>query len=329
MKLQKRKDALVEQEKQREDLGFGTRITDNSTRLLNRDGSFNVHRSHSSFFGWLNLYHRLISMSWYSFGWLILISFLVVNSGFAVVYYCIGLEYLQGTDMSSDISQFTDAFFFSAQTLTTVGYGRIAPVGFWASFVAAIESLSGLLAFALATGLLYGRFSRPKAQIRFSENALISPYLDTTAFMFRIVNDRHNQLSDVEVDFAISRIETNAQGKLFRKYYTNQMLERKRVTFFPISWTIVHPITEESPLWQVSLQEMLASDTEFLLQIKAIDETFFQTVHARSSYHAREIVWGAKFRPMFDSAQKGTVELDLSLLSAYDKAEIPMPTPDK
>ena len=320
MKIRRKKDRLVEQEQQRQDLGFGTKITDNNTRLLNKNGSFNVKRLGMPFSERLNLYHRLITMPWLEFNLLLVWIFVIVNCIFAILYIIIGIENLVGIDMANLHSQFWDAFFFSAQTLTTVGYGRIAPIGFEASLVAAIESLMGLLAFALATGLLYGRFSRPKAHISFSTVALVSPYLDTRGLMFRIVNKRDTQLIDLDVSVTLSMLETLANGSRTRKYFA-LALERHKVNFFPVSWTIVHPLTTESPLYGLSHEVLLGADAELLIQIRGTDDTFFQQVHTRSSYHASEFVFGAKFKSMYVDNQSNIVELDLNKLSHYDKID--------
>jgi inward rectifier potassium channel len=208
-----------------------------------------------------------------------------------------------------------DAFFFSSQTLTTVGYGRIAPVGFWTSSVAAVESLLGLLIFALATSLLYGRFSKPVAHILYSDKAIIAPYLDVTGFMFRIVNERANQLIDLQVEVAMSILEKQPNGKDARRYY-GLTLERNKVNFFPTNWTIVHPITQESPMFGINKDELLNRSVEFLILIKATEDTFNQIVHSRISYHANEIVYGAKFSSMLaDSSTSGLTNLDLTKLS--------------
>jgi inward rectifier potassium channel len=319
MKLRHKKDHLVEQESQRQDFGFGTKLTNSQTRLMQKDGTFNVKRVNRPFAAWLNLYPRLIMASWTKFIWLVFAIFLISNFAFALLYYWIGVDHLQGIDTTtSRWTQFGEAFFFSAQTLTTVGYGRIAPIGFWASFVAAVESLIGLLAFALATGLLYGRFSRPKSTIRFSHNALVSPYLDTMGLMFRIVNERDTRLSEVSVNMMMSRLEQNDDGKKTRRYYTLN-LERNHVMFFPISWTVVHPITEESPFYGLKYEDLIENDTELMIQLKGVEDTFYQMVYAQCSYHAREVVWGARFKPMVDLSQSvENIELDLSVLSLYE-----------
>lgn len=286
---------------------------------MNRDGSFNVRRDGGSFWSRLNLFHRLISCSWGRFLWLIVAFYVTLNFIFAGIYELVGVKNLQGSDLSSPGNRFMDAFFFSSQTLTTVGYGRIAPVGMWASSVAAVESLIGLMLFALATGLLYGRFSRPIARIIYSDKAVIAPYLDITGFMFRIVNERANQLIDIQVELVMATLEMQPNGKEIRQY-KGLNLERNKVNFFPTNWTIVHAITEDSPMFGMSQEQMLELDIEFLILIRATEDTFNQTVHSRSSYHIKETVFGAKFSPMFsDKIGSGMVNLDLSKISdIYD-----------
>ncbi|MGL4597656.1 MAG: ion channel, partial [Bacteroidia bacterium] len=207
-----------------DDLGLGTR--DGSARNVNKDGSFNVNRVGAEKFKPYEIYHLLISMSWRKFIFGILMLYLIMNLVFATIYYLVGVEHLAGIDLTgTEWQKFLDAFFFSSQTLTTLGYGRIAPVGSMASSVAAIESMFGLLGFALATGLLYGRFSRPEAKILYSTKAVIAPYRNITAFMFRICNQRSNQLIEVEVEITLAFTEP---GKTIRNYLPVP-LERKKI----------------------------------------------------------------------------------------------------
>jgi inward rectifier potassium channel len=318
----KNRDKLVEAESKRTDLGFGTQVTNANTRLINRDGTFNVKRVNGNFWGEANFFNRMVTTHWTKFVALVFVGFILVNTLFASLYYLFCLDDLHGANNSGGMTSFMEAFFFSAQTLTTVGYGKIAPSGLIANTLASIEALLGLLGFALATGILYGRFSRPTACISFSEKALISPYLDTVGFMFRMVNARSNQLIEVNIELAFSILETLPDGRVTRKYF-GLPLERSKVNFFPISWTIVHPITEESPLWGLSEEELVARDGEFLILVRSTDDTFSQTVHARTSYHAREVVWGAKFEKMIDINQEnGKTILDLSKLSDYERVPL-------
>ncbi|MBO0929483.1 ion channel [Fibrella aquatilis] len=308
--------SLVEQEVKREDLGFGTKINDASSRLVNKDGSFNVVRAHQDFWNHLNLYHRLITMRWPKFLSLVVGFYVSSNAVFALLYGLLGYENLKGiAEVTPDTTfgRFMGAFFFSSQTLTTVGYGHISPMGYWTSALAAVESMFGLLMFALATGLFYGRFSRPVANIRYSKTALFGPYLDINGWMFRIINQRTNQLIDVQVEVSMSRLEKKADGTTNRRYYALK-LERSKVNFFPANWTIVHPITEDSPLYNCTEEQLAESDAEFLILLRATEDTFNQTVHSRFSYRYDEIDWGRKFTIMSQSTTKGSrgtlVDLD-------------------
>jgi inward rectifier potassium channel len=315
-----KRNILVERERNRQDLGFGTKMTDSRTRLITNNGQYNIKRKGQSFEAWLNTYNRLITMSWRKFFLLVLFIYLILNLAFAYLYYLIGVEYLSGIDMTNTHSQFWDAFFFSAQSLTTVGYGRIAPMGYAASGVASIESLLGLMMFALITGLLYGRFSRPNPRILFSKNAIIAPYLDTNALMFRIVNEKSNQLINMEVSLVFSKIEEQ-NGIRNRKYY-GLTLERAKVNFFPTNWTIVHAITEDSPFFGETSESLAAADAEFMIATQGIDDTFADAVHQRHSYFHDELVWGAKFKPMLENDGEESYILDLRKINDYDNVAL-------
>lgn len=313
---------LVEQEEQRKDLGFGTKINESISRLINKDGTFNVNRRNQGFWNRLNLYNRLITMPWYKFLGLVLTFYLSSNLLFATLYSLLGYENLNGirsVTPDTPVGRFMGAFFFSSQTLTTVGYGHISPVGYWTSGLAAVESMFGLLLFALATGLLYGRFSRPVAHIRFSAHAVFAPYLDINGWMFRIINERGNQLIDVQLEVSLSRLETKADGSRYRRYY-GLKLERNKVNFFPANWTLVHPITVDSPLYNCTADQLAESDAEFLILLRAVEDTFNQTVHVRYSYRYNEVRWGEKFRPMFGGKAEGgnRIAVDLNELDETD-----------
>lgn len=315
-----KKNVLVENERNRQDLGFGTKLTDRRKRLLKQDGQFNVKRKGQSFEAWLNIYNRFIMMPWKIFFLIVLLVYLILNFIFAITYYMIGVEHLIGVNMTSTHSQFWDAFFFSAQSLTTVGYGRISPDGFAASWVSSIESLMGLMMFAIVTGLLYGRFSRPTARILFSGNALIAPYLNINALMFRMVNERSNQLINMEVSMVFSKIEVR-NGVPNRRYYALP-LERAKVNFFPTDWTIVHPLTEDSPLYNETPESLAASDSEFMIAIQGIDDTFADAVYVRHSYKSEELIWGAKFTPMIEDDGDEVYVLDLKKVGNYKSADL-------
>ncbi len=304
------------------DLGFGTVVARESRqRLLNRDGSFNVRRDGMRPLASLSVYHHLLTISWPWFLGLVAVTFLAINAVFGLAYLACGPAALHGAP-ASDMggSEFLRAFFFSVQTFATIGYGHVSPAGLAANLLVTVESLAGLLIFALATGLLFARFSRPTARIVFSERALIAPFQGGAAFEFRIVNSRSSQLLEVECEVLFTQLA----GKITMRQFVPLALERRKVTFFPLSWTIVHPIDARSPLAGLTYQDLVASNAEFLVVLTGFDETFSQTVHARSSYKPEEIVWGAAFKNMYKPRDaQGTLAIDVGLLHAYERVPLP------
>jgi inward rectifier potassium channel len=301
--------SLPTSEEQNRDLGFGSVVSREShQRLLNRDGSFNVHRTGYGLWSSLSAFQALITISWAHFGFVVLGSYLVLNSVFAFAYLLCGREALHATVSDGLGSGFLRAFFFSVETFATIGYGGVTPTGLAANIVVTIESLVGLLSLALATGILFARFSRPTAKIMFSRNAVIAPYRENIAFEFRIANERKNQIIELEAKVLFSRFEPS-DGSSVRRYY-NLALERNKVAFFPLSWTIVHPVDPTSPLYGLTDQDLRETQAEFLILLTGIDETFSQTVHARSSYRAEEVIWNARFSDVFE---RGTRDEELHI----------------
>ncbi|HJV90267.1 MAG TPA: ion channel [Holophagaceae bacterium] len=298
-----------------DDLGLG--LKPGARRGVNKDGTFNLHRAGQPRFRPYEFYHQLITMPLPRFVGLLVLGYLLANLGFGSVYLLVGMEHFAKGDGQS--AQALDAFLFSAQTLTTVGYGHIYPTSTLANAVAALESLVGLLGFALGCGLLYGRFSRPHARVRFTHRAVIAPYRGGRAFMFRIVNERSNQLIEVEASVSLSM---NNPDTGLRTFHT-LVLERTHINLFPSNWTIVHPLDETSPLAGLDEAAVRTADVEFIVLIKAFDDTFAQTVYARSSYKAEELVWGARFAPMIDVPDAGHPTVDLGRLDAIEAAELP------
>lgn len=297
---------------------FGARLR----RAINKDGSFNVQRKGARL-RHANLYLYLINTSWTKFSVLALAGYLTVNTLFAGIYVLLGCDSLHGAEPGSRFDAFLNAFFFSAHTLTTVGYGNIYPSGVWPNVVAALEAMTGLMAFAIATGLLYGRFSRPSARIVFSRTMLVAPYRDGTSLQFRIANQRKNVLMEIESKVLLMTVE-NIAGQSRRNYFELN-LERSYVNFLPLTWTIVHPIDSSSPLMGKSASDLEALQAEVLILIKSFDDTFSQVVHTRYSYRYGEIVWGAKFTQAFHIDESGDLILELERIHDYSRAEIPQP----
>lgn len=295
-----------------EDLGLG--LKGGPGRAVNKDGSFNVRRTGLPRFRQYELYHRLITMGWSPFLGLLFLGFLLTNAIFAGLYLGIGMEHFTRPGGARLADHALDAFFFSAQTLTTVGYGHISPLGVLASAVAALESLLGLLSFALATGLLYGRFSRPQACLRFSHASVVAPYQGGTGFMFRLVNMRSNQLIEVEATVSLSFQDPATRTRR----YMLLPLERSKIHLFPSTWTVVHPIDEASPLHGLGDVALREAQAEFIVLIKAFDDTFAQTIYARTSYTAEEVRWGARFKPMTSLRPDGMTELDMAQMDVLN-----------
>ena len=303
------------------DPGFTEKYRQGLRRIINPSGEFNVRRRGSS---WRDVhpYMFMINTSWTTFTLLIVGTFIVANVLFALLYVKLGVEHLAGADLSTPLSRFMSAFFFSAQTFTTVGYGRISPDGVLTSLLASAQALLGLMALAIGTGLLFGRFSRPAARLEFSRQMVVAPYQGGTSLQFRVANRRSNNLMEIQARLMLSTVEQGEHG-LVRKY-KYLPLEREQVQFLPLTWTVVHPIDDSSPLWGLSADGLARQQAEFLITIKAFDDTFFQTVHVRHSYRYEEVVWDARFVPAFEPDANGEMVLDLGKLSEISPVEKPV-----
>ncbi len=310
----------VEAEEEERDLGFGSVVAGESRqRLLNADGSFNVQRTGVSILTSLNPYHTLLSMSWSTFLGLVLLLYFFSNIIFGFLYAAFGPTALVDTSAEPMNDLFIRGFFFSVQTFATIGYGTIHPVGIVPNLIVTIESYYSLLANALITGVVFARFARPTAKIVFSKVAVVAPYRGITGLMFRIVNGRNNQLIELGAKVMIARF-VNENGRTVRRFDILE-LERRKVTFFPLAWTVVHPIETNSPLFGLSNQDLVATDAEILILLTATDETFVQTVHARSSYKPSSIIFGHKFANLYNEVEDGEpISIDVRRLSETEKA---------
>ena len=298
------------------DLGFGSVVGGaNERRLIERNGAFTARRLGFPFFSYLNGYHSLLTMSWMRFLGIAAMTYLGLNSAFAALYLACGPNALGGMSSETMGGPFLRAFFFSVDTFATIGYGNVYAIGPTANWIVTVEAIVSILAVAVLTGVVFARFARPTAALLFSNVAVIAPYQGRTGFMFRITNARSNQLMELEAKVLFTQLDGRGRR------YTQLKLERTKVVFFPLSWTIVHPIDEESPLWELTHEDLERVEAEVLILISGIDETFAQTVHARSSYKANEIVTGMKFSNMYNPVGKdGTISIDVSKLSNVEDA---------
>jgi len=314
-----------ESDAQDSDLGLGTVAPSQiRRRILEKNGNFNVVRHGLSFWSSASVYHHLLNMRWPVFLAWAALGYLGLNLLFAAVYAALDVHVgaLLGGDSAEGFHRFMRAFYFSVETSSTIGYGNIIPRGDFANLVMTVESFIGLLGVALMTGLVFARFSRPTANILFSEHALISPYGDGgRAFMFRIVNGRRSQLIELQIQVILSLIDDGSEAHTRRFHLLP--LERERVPFFSLNWTIVHPIDDRSPLHRIDVETLKRRQAEVTVLITGMDETFSQIVHARSSYGAEEIVEGARFVRMFQLSDDGRTEIDIRRLDEHEPVDLP------
>lgn len=301
--------------------GFGANSQNYGGRFINKNGNANIQKVGISFLEGISWYHTMLKIPRWKFFFIIILFYFIVNLFFASIYMFIGVENLRGVTSVSRIDKFGEAFFFSIQTFTTVGYGHISPSGFLASFVAAVEALSGLLSFAIATGLFYGRFSKPNAFIKFSENAIIAPYKDGNALMMRLAPHKNTNLTDAEA-FVTVGILIDENGVISNKFY-NLPLEMSKINSLTLSWTLVHPIDEESPLFNLNQSDYRDTSGEILVFVKTFDDMYSSTVAKRTSYTFDEVVYGAKFSSMYSKNESNTkTVLHLEKLNSFIKVKL-------
>jgi inward rectifier potassium channel len=302
------------------DPGAGLRYQVKTKRVINKDGTYNV-RKQGVKFSMNDTYQVLVAMPWQKFLGLIVLYYIASNLLFATAYFLIGMDQVRGAETHGKLEEFIYAFFFSVQTFTTVGYGGMAPHGVMANLVASFEAAFGLISFAVITGVLYGRFSKPNVRILFSDHAVVAPFQGKTALMFRIANQRTNLLSEVTVR-VVSVLTREVNGEFVRDY-RELKLERNELMMFPMTWTIVHPIDESSPFYGKSKQELDAQEAEVLVFLKAFDDTFSQHVQTRFSYLSDEWLWGMKFTKSFRIDETGEILVDLDNLHSVEPAPLP------
>jgi inward rectifier potassium channel len=298
------------------DLGFDNRTEANRRRTINPDGTFNIKRK-NGFWDDFHIYQWAITCKWSTYWLTVLTIYITANFFFASLYFLIGPEHIQGANHAST-GLFWQCYFFSLQTFTTVGYGGLHPTGMLTNTLAGFEAFLGLMTFALATGALYGRFSKPEARLKYSENALISPFRDGQALMLMIANNKKGNLVEVSAKLNFSWLEKDADGKPVRNF-SSLNLYLDKIAMLSLSWTIVHPIDSNSPLYNFTPEDYLEKDVEVFVFISCYDDTFSQTVQSRYAYIGAEIVHNAKFRRAFHVDEDGYTVLDVKSVGLYDK----------
>ena len=300
------------------DTGFGVSPDSQGGRFINKDGSYNVVKRGLPFYERISFFYKMLTMPAWEFLLVLISFFLSVNIIFTAAYSLMNKNEFEGVIPGNFVHRIFELFFFSAQTFTTVGYGRINPVGYMAGAVSSIEAVTGFSSFALITGILYGRFSRPRAYLRFSKHAMIAPYRDITGLMFRFVSYKENHnLTNVEVIVTFGLTETNETAQF--KFY-QLPLERNRIDSLPMNWTIVHPIDENSPLYGFTEEDLRTTDAEVYVLVRGFDDVFSNTVLQRTSYRFDEIIFNAKFdRMYYENEDDTTTIVEINKLDNYTR----------
>ncbi len=302
-----------------QDPGIGTQFSGKTQRVINRDGSFNIVKKGAST-GFRDVYRYMIEISWTRFFTLLFLGYIVMNLIFTLFYFWCGYEGIVGIAADEE-HPFIQTFFFSVQTFTTVGYGTLSPSGFLIQSLAAIEAFVGFLSFSLATGLAYGRFSKPNSKLVFSDFVLFAKHKTGYGIMIKLANARQTVLLDVSAKIILTTDYTTSTGEVQKSYY-NLSLQLNHVELLPYTWTLVHEITEESPFWGKTKAEIIELNPEFLILIKGFDETFSQHVHTKQSFVVHDMLWGKKFKRIFGPNTDGIIEFDIKNINQLVDEEI-------
>lgn len=300
-----------------EELGFGSAFDGSTSRLINEDGHFNIERQGQSV---RSIYLDLVNMSWPRFFGTLVLGYLAINAVFGLIFYWLGVELIAGIQPVSPIADFLNAFFFSIQTFTTVGYGHLSPSSLLISFIASLDSFVGLLSFALATGLFFARFSKAKAHIQFSKNILIAPYQEGRSLQLRMVHLKDSKIVGLEARVILSWLEVDNHGKMRRKF-ERLPLEIDSIFLFPLNWTIVHKITKDSPMHGKDASNLLENNAEILILVRGYDESYGNEIHASASYSCKNLIDGAIFMPMYETVADRTI-LHLDKLDDIYRVEV-------
>ncbi len=301
--------------KRLEDPGVGALTKDKAQRFINPNGSFNV--KHINKKRSLNeAYTYLIGTSWPRFFLVLFAVFTVINVIFAYIYVLLGVKNI-GVQPTTLIQDFLNAIFFSVQTLTTLGYGFFSPITMATGIVSSIQAILGLISFAFITGLLYGRFSKPHPNIKFSANFILCKHKGESAIMFRLMSRRRGLVIHPKIRVSLSLSVLDDQGALKNEFYSLP-LERERITYLPTTWTLVHHINEESPLKKYSDNQIKELQGELLILFSYHDEHYNEELHQVHSYVFKDLKVGYVFKKAFYYNEDGLMTLDHDLVDAIE-----------
>ena len=298
------------------DPGVGIFSKERAKRFINPNGTYNV--KHINRKNSVNeAYTYLIGIGWLRFFCYVFLGFLFLNTIFATLYVIIGVQNL-GIRPSGLLINFARSFFFSVQTLTTLGYGFLAPHGVVAGIISSLEALIGLLSFAFITGLLYGRFSKPISNIRFSDSFLLCKHKGYDAIMFRLLSRRKSLIVLPKIKVSLMISKPDETGKGYQNDFFQLKLEREQITYLPTTWTLVHSIDKDSPLNGYNREQIQQLQGELLILFSYQDDSFNEELHQIHSYIFQDLKVGYRFKKAFDFNEEGQVVLDHNLVNKME-----------
>ncbi|MFE4105659.1 ion channel [Almyronema epifaneia] len=288
-----------------------------SSRLVVRDGEVpDVVRLGDPHSQWRDLYHLLLTIPWTGFIGLLSLIYLLINALFAIAY-------LAGGDcIANSDGSFMQAFFFSVQTMASIGYGSMHPVTTYANLLVVVEAFVGLLFIAMATGLIFTRFALPTARILFSHYAVISLHNGVPTLMFRTANKRRNRILEAQLWVTLVRDEITLEGEHLRRFHDLHLI-RSHTPLFALTWTAMHPIDPSSPLYGETPESLAAANAEIVVALTGLDETVSQTIHARHSFVSEEILWGYRLADILLWTDDGRRAIDYT---SFDRV-VPVSSP--
>jgi inward rectifier potassium channel len=283
---------------------FRTPLAQKTLRIVNREGRFEIEGLGLWYHHWRDPYHLMLTVPWIGFGAIISGIYLLINAGFAVLYL-LGGDCLNGATAGS----FGDNFFFSVQTFASIGYGAMTPKTPYANMIVTTEAIASLLAMAMVTGLAFSRFSKPTARVMFSNVAVITPYNGVPTLVLRAANQRRNQILEAQVNLYLTRDETTLEGHRIRRIYDLKLLRNVNPTFV-LSWSVMHPIDSESPMYGMSREQWETIRPMIVVNLSGLDETVADTIYARRTYGAEAVLWDHRFHDVIETLPSGDRLID-------------------